>query len=153
MRSRFLLAFSLILLCAAVFTALALTPAEVALVFYSPPPAQSAQQNINVTQDDAAIEHTQALLAAMQPFATSSSLASISDALSQLGTGITLSDISYSTAEHSLTLSGQAQTPDEVNTLRQTLQADPVFSGVTVPVAALLGSQGGGFTITMKVTH
>jgi len=153
MRARFLLAFSLVVFCGAALCALALTPAEVSLLFYSSPPTQAAQQNINVPADTAAVAHTKALLVAMQPFATSSSLSDISEALSKLGTGVTVNDISYTAPNHSLSLGGEAQTPDDVNALRQALQADPTFSNVSVPVSALLGSQGGGFTITMNVTQ
>jgi type IV pilus assembly PilN-like protein len=153
MRARFLFAFSLVVFCGAVLCALALIPAEVSLLFYAPPPTQVAQHNIDIAADNAAVAHTNALLTAMQPFATSSSLDDISEALSKLGTGVSVNDISYNVIEHSLSLAGKAQTPDEVNALRQALQADPTFTNVSVPVSALLGSQGGGFTITMNVTQ
>lgn len=153
MRARFLFAFSLVLFCSAALSALALAPAEVSLVFYSSPPVQATQHPIDTAGDNTAISHTKALLAAMQPFATSSSLADISEALSKLGTGVTVNDISYSVTKGSLTLGGDAQTPDQVNALRQALGSDAAFSDVSVPVSALLGSQGGGFTITMNVTR
>ena len=153
MRSRFLLAFSLILLGGAALSALALAPAEVGLVFFSPPPAQASQSDINATQDNTAITHTKAVLASMKNIATSSSLDDVVAALSQEGPGIRITDVSYSPSIHSLTLSGTAQTPSDVNTFRENLQTDLRFSDVSVPVSALLGSQNGGFTITMKLTE
>ena len=152
LRARFLLAASLILFgCAAVF-ALALTPAEVAVAFFSPPSPEAVQGNINSAQDSAAIASTKALLVEVQPFATTTSLAGVADALSKRGTGVTVTDISYSPGR-SLTLAGSAQTPDEVNAFREALQGDPSFSDVSVPVSALIGSQGGSFTITMNLTQ
>lgn len=152
-RARFLLAFSLVFLGAAMIAALALAPAEVSLVFFSPPSAQSPQGNANPTEDSAAITQTKALLAAVQPFESTSSLEEISQALSSAGAGISINDISYTESSESLTIGGTAQTPDEVNALRQSLQQDSAFSNVSVPVSALLGSQNGDFTITMNVTN
>jgi hypothetical protein len=152
MRARFLFAFSLVLLCTAMLTALALAPAEVSLVFYASPSVQTTQGAIDTAGDNTAIAHTKALLTAMQPFAASSSLSDISEALSKLGAGVSVNDISYSVTKGTLTLGGDAQTPDQVNALRQALGSDAAFSDVSVPVSALLGSQGGGFTITMNVT-
>jgi len=152
-RARFLLAASLVLFCCAVIFALALTPAEVALVFFSPPSSQMAQAATSTAADGAALAHTKALLSAMQPFATSSSLTDISSALSEAGNGILIDDISYAPADNSLSLAGHAQTPDEVNALREALQGNPLFTNVSVPVSALLGSQDGSFTITMNLTN
>jgi ABC-type glycerol-3-phosphate transport system substrate-binding protein len=153
MRSRFLLAFSLILLCAAALCALALAPAEVGLAFFSPPPAQTSQGTIDATQDNAAVAHTKALLATTVTLISTSTLDDVVAALSQEGPGVKINDISYSVSGSSLTLTGTAQAPSDVNTFRQNLQTDLRFSDVSVPVSALLGSQSGGFTITMKLTE
>lgn len=151
MRARFLLALSFVILGAAALAALSLAPAEVSLVFFSPPPARAAQGGVNPAQDRSATAHTEALLSAMRPFEATSSLADVSEALSQLPSGVSVDTISYSIVGHSLTITGKAQTPDQVNALRQALQKDTAFGNVSVPVSALLGSQGGGFTITMNV--
>ncbi|HEV3244836.1 MAG TPA: PilN domain-containing protein [Candidatus Paceibacterota bacterium] len=152
-RARFLLTLALVLIGTAALSALALAPAEVALVYFSPPPAQTAQGDVNPAQDGAAIVHTKALLTAVQSLTATSSLTAISEALAQLAAGVSVNDISYTPARYALSIAGQAQTPDQVNALRQALQKDPLFNNVSVPVAALLGSQGGGFTITMNTAH
>ena len=153
MRSRFLFALSLVLFCGALLLALALAPAEVGLVFFSPPRVQAAQGNINATQDDAAVAHTKALLVAIRAFTATSSMDDVLAALSQEGPGIKITDIAYSISGDTLTLNGTAQDPSDVNTFRQNLQSDLRFSDVSVPVSALLGSQTGGFTITMKLAQ
>ena len=114
---------------------------------------QSAPQTADVTQDASIIKQTKGLMAAMQPFTASSSLDDLVAALSQVGVGITVNDISYSVSGHSITLAGHAQTPSDVNTFRQDLQSDLRFTNVSVPVSALLGSQAGDYTITMKVAQ
>ncbi len=152
-RARFLLAFSLVLLTSALLSALALVPAEVALAFFSPPATRTTPQTADVSQDAAIIKQTKGLVAVMQPFTATTSLDNLVAALSQVGVGITVSDISYSVSGHSLTLAGHAQTPSDVNTFRQNLQSDLRFTNVSVPVSALLGSQAGDYTITMKVAQ
>lgn len=149
-RARFLLAASIVLFCCAALFSLALAPAEVSLVFFPTAPAQGAQDATSSAADGAAIAQTKALLAALQPFSATTSLSDVSAALADRGQGITIDDIAYSISSHSLTLGGHAQTPDDLNAFREALQNDPDFSGVSVPVSALLGSGGGGFTITMN---
>lgn len=152
-RARLLLSASAALLCCGVLFSLALLPAESATIFFPSVPAQNSEQPQGSADDSSAISHTNALLAAVQTVSTSTSLLAISEALADRGSGITIDDIAYTVGSESLTLGGHAETPDEVNTFRETLQKDADFSDVSVPVSALLGSEGGGFTITMKVAH
>lgn len=153
LRARFLLGLSAVLLSCAALFALALVPAEASLVFFSPPQMQTSPGSGDTAQDNTAIAHTQALLTATQPFAATSSLDDVLAALSQQGPGIKIDDISYSITQKTLSISGQAQAPSDVNTFRENLETDLRFQNVSVPVSALLGSQGGSFTITMDVTQ
>jgi Tfp pilus assembly protein PilN len=151
-RARFLLVFSLVLLISAILFALALLPAEASLLsFASPDVQQNAQNNTTLAADSAALVHTKALLAQLAPMNATSSLDALAAALSQTGPGITIDDIEYSVSGQTISLAGHAQTPDEVNTFNEALQSDLRFGNVSVPVSALLGSQDGSFTITMKV--
>lgn len=153
LRSRFLLAFSLVLFCGAVLSALALAPAEVGLMFFSPPAMQSSQNGINAAQDSAAIAHTKALLAAVKASSATSSLDDVLAALSQQGAGVRISDIAYSVSGKTLTIEGTGADPSDVNTFRENLQSNLRFTNVSVPVSALLDSQNGDFTITMNIVQ
>ncbi|MDR3570782.1 MAG: hypothetical protein P4L81_01100 [Candidatus Pacebacteria bacterium] len=153
LRARFLLMFSIVLFCAAALSALALAPAEVGLLFSSTPTVDTTQSSIDAKQDAAAVAHTKALLALVSTFTATSSLDDILAALSQEGPGTKIDNIAYSISGSTLTLAGRSATPDEVNTFRQNLESDLRFTQVSVPVSALLGSQNGDFTITMKVTQ
>jgi Tfp pilus assembly protein PilN len=153
-RARLLLVFSLVLLAGALFFALALAPAEASLLsFTSPTVQQNTQTNATLAADSAALTRAKALLTQLAPMDATSSLDALAAALSRAGTGITVDDIQYSVSGRSISLAGHAQTPDEVNTFNEALQSDPRFTGVSVPVSALLGSENGSFTITMKIAQ
>jgi Tfp pilus assembly protein PilN len=151
-RARFLLAAALVILACALIFALALLPAEAALMSFSSPGAQkSSQTNSNIAADKTALAHTNALIAQLSTLSSTSSLDAVVAALSQAGPGISINDIQYSVTNQTLTLAGRAQTPDEVNAFREALQSDLRFTDVSVPVSALLGSEDGSFTITMNI--
>ena len=151
-RSRFLLAIGLVLLLGAIFFAFALIPAALSVAASSPnAPKDISQQSGNTKVDSAAIAHTKALLGALAPLSATSSLDAVLAALSQKAIGIHIDDISYSIPGGSIALAGHSDSPSDVNTYQEALQSDLRFSNVSVPVSALLGSQNGSFTITMKV--
>ena len=151
-RSRFLLIASLVILACALLFILALVPAFAAVASFAPATSHVvSQEGGDVAADSAAIAHTKALLAALSPLSATSSLDAILAALSQSGKGIQVDNISYSVSQRSLALAGHADTPGDVNTFQQALQSDLRFSDISVPVSALLGSQNGSFTITMKI--
>jgi Tfp pilus assembly protein PilN len=153
-RARFLLVTALALLCGALVFALALLPAEAALISFTPPGTEQGSTNAaSVATDTAALAHTKALLTQLSPLDATSSLDAVAAALSQAGLGITINDISYSVTSQSLSLAGKAQSPDDVNTFRQALESDLRFTNVSVPVSALLGSENGNFTITMDIAN
>lgn len=153
LRARFFLAFSLVVLGGAALSALALAPAEASILLFSPPSSQAAEGAGNPSEDTAAAGQTKSLLAAVQPFIATSSLDDVLAALSQQGPGIRINDISYSPVARTIAIAGTASAPSNINTFRQDLQSDLRFTNVSVPVAALLGSQNGDFTITMKVSQ
>jgi len=151
-RSRFLLATALVLFVSASFFIIALTPAALAIASFAPAASQDlSPQSGDAKADSAAVAHTKALLTSLQPVSATSSLDALLAALSQRGEGVHVDNISYSVTQQSIAIAGHADTPGDVNTFQQALQSDLRFSNVSVPVSALLGSQGGGFTITMKI--
>ena len=153
-RARFVLAGASILLACALIFSLALVPAEVAVVAFAPSArSSSSQESADLKADTTALAQTKSLLAALAPFTATSSLSSVLSALSDRSTGIAFTGISYSTVQKTVSLSGHADTPEDLNAFRQTLQSDPEFQNVSVPVSALVGSQSGSFTITMNAVH
>lgn len=153
-RARFVLAGATVLLACALIFSLALVPVEVAVISIAPPGQSSSQQErANVTADTAALAQTRSLLSALVPFMTTSSLAAVISALSDKSAGIEFSGILYSAGQNTLSLSGHADTPEDLNAFRQALESDQEFSNVSVPVSALVGSQSGSFTVTMNTTN
>ena len=150
-RARFLLVGSIIVFASASFVIAALVPSEIAVATYEVPSVASATtSNATISSDTAAIKHTQALLTILAPATTTPSLDPLSFALAARPAGVSIATISYSVTNHTISIDGHANTPAETDAYRAALQNVPAFTNVSVPVGALLGEQGGGFTITIK---
>lgn len=65
--------------------------------------------------------------------------------------GMAIEHISYSGGTTgTLSFSGSAKARDDINAFRAQLAADPRFAQVSVPIDALVGAQGEGFTMTVS---
>ena len=103
--------------------------------------------------DNNAIAHTTALLSVLAPIAEASSTPTetIRDALTLLPAGVHIDQIIYHTGTpSSLMLSGAADMNSEINAYQTALSADLPFVSVSVPVGALVGTDGGRFSITLS---
>ncbi len=104
------------------------------------------------TSDAGALAHTNALLAVLAPIAQTGSTptAIIADALALRPAGVRIDQIMYHAGSPStLMLTGAADTSGEINVYQTTLSADPHFTSVSIPVGALVGADGGRFSITL----
>ena len=94
----------------------------------------------------------QALLARAAPVisATSSPTEIIKAALALRPQGVTAGKINFVAGDSgSVTITGNSAGREGINLYREALSKEKYFRSVSVPVGALVGSEGGGFTITL----
>lgn len=149
-RARFIFSTALVLLLGAFIAMISLVPTYLAIRA-----AQSALPSENDISESARDDQLQsaralALVAALTPIvnATSSSpIETAQKALSLKPAGMSISSVRYSKGKIDLT--GVATNREAVTIFRDALQAEGSFSSVAVPVAAIVGTQEGRFTITL----
>lgn len=153
-RARFTIATSLAIIGVALIFSLALIPSYLAVQLASAP-VEPAVKDAHATPNDATtVSRAQALVSQISPVlsATSSATAVIKAAIKDRPAGVTLSHFAYTpgegTAPGELLISGEAAR-EKVAAYRDALSADPLFKGVTVPVGALVGNEGGHFSMTL----
>ena len=144
------------LLCAAV-AFLLLLPSYLALTIRSNESGSSSQMIASAQQqsDATALKHATALLNVLSPIvlASSTPTAVIGDVLSVRPAGVRITQIIYHAGSPaSLMLTGSADSSGEIGAYRDKLSADPRFLSVSVPVGALVGTDGGRFSITLSGT-
>jgi Tfp pilus assembly protein PilN len=153
--ARFLLLGSFIFATAAVIAILAILPAYVS-VRIARAAVDSAMQDstsAGMGTEQAAAVRTQTLITNLTPIAnaTSSPTDTLSVALSLRPAGISITTITYTGgSKSSILLTGTSERREAVTAFRDALQASGRFSNVAVPVAALVGTQEGRFTITLS---
>ncbi len=153
MRARFILAGAIVALVAAALSFLLLLPSYFVLAAKSPASSAVSITTGQEASDTAAIITTKALLSELAPIAAASTTATdaIAAALSLRPTGVSVDQITYvSGSPSSLMLVGTAATTLGISAYRDALVADPLFSSVSVPVGALVGTEGGRFSITLS---
>ncbi|OGG58574.1 hypothetical protein A2765_02515 [Candidatus Kaiserbacteria bacterium RIFCSPHIGHO2_01_FULL_56_24] len=107
----------------------------------------------SVSEDQSAAVRAQGLITALQPIANASSspTEALSLALAQKPAGLSITAITYTGgAKGTLALTGTADRREAVSAFRDGLEKTGRFSKVEVPVAAILGTQEGKFTITLS---
>lgn len=159
-RSRLVLTGALVFLCVAIVAGIALLPAFVALKVEEA--SQAKQRDSNASQFDsnpiskaerADILRSQALLARVASVvsATSSPTEILSAALALRPAVVTVDHISFSPGKGGvIKINGEAKGREEINQYRDALAKEGRFNGVSIPVGALVGSEGGDFTITLS---
>ncbi|HUO56263.1 MAG TPA: hypothetical protein VMU27_02425 [Candidatus Paceibacterota bacterium] len=151
-RARFMLLTSCIVLICAVIVFLMLLPSwfSIAHTPQSPDskPISAAQQALDKT----ALAQTTALLTTLSPIALASTTPSqaVSAALAVRPIGISIEQITYTAGNPStLILFGSAKTTSAISDYRTALASSTIFTSVQVPVGALVGAEGGQFTLTL----
>ena len=154
-RARFVLAASAMLLIVAGIAALSLVPSYAAIRSREGSVSASSMVSPTNASTSASMKQTQALVKKLFPLiaATSSPLGAIKAALSDRPTGIEVDHISLAGGTGStIIITGVASGRDAINAYRSVLGADPHFTKVSVPVGALIGAEGGQFSVTLSGT-
>lgn len=153
--ARFLLLGSGMFAAAAVIAIFAILPAYVSVRIARASVDSAVRESARAAgEEQAAAVRTQMLITNLTPIAnaTSSPTDVLSVALAQKPAGISITTISFvGGAKSNILLTGTAQRREAVTTFRDALQASGRFSNVAVPVAALVGTQEGRFTITLSL--
>ncbi len=148
---RFLSVASVMCILGAGVASVALLPAFITIRIAEAALQKSEAAITEATKSDQA-QQTRAtvLLKALMPIATASTSPAdaLQRALSPKPKGMSITSIRYKKGE--IVLMGVAANREAVGAYRDILKLDPGFSSVTVPVAALVGSQEGRFTITLS---
>ncbi len=149
LRARFITVTALVLLLGATLAALALSPAilSVRLAQANLP----SDETLSETARDDQAKHARAfaLVGALGPIAnsTSSPVGMFTAALAEKPASVHITSINYSRGR--LILSGDGGTRQAMNAYKEALETSGSFTTVEVPVAALVGTQEGRFTITL----
>lgn len=154
LRSRYVLLLALTLILSALIASLALTPSLI-FVQVAQESLRSAADEIraSVAEDQAIQVRTLALLDTLTPLvnATTSPSKFVAAALGVRPQGLSITSITYAGGPRgTLVLSGTSKNRQAVNAYRDALEADGHFASVAVPVAALVGTQEGRFTVTLS---
>lgn len=150
-RSRFVLVASLMLLGLAALAGVALIPSFVSVLSTENPAAlsEAAQAKQNSAYE---LDYTQSLMSELGPrlTATTSALTIAISALELKPAGLRVNRITYIPGEEEsrITFLGNASR-EQVSSYRDALLQSGAFTGVAVPVGALVGSNDGNFSIVM----
>ena len=151
-RAHHILAGSLLLLGSAFLSVLAFLPSYAALFVTRPQEvvgAGTVSQNQTDLND---VMRAQLLVSQLGPVLSATSTASraIRAALEARPKRVHVDHISYTKSPFNLMVVGAADGRDDINSFREAVVAEGKFSTVSIPVGALLGAQGGRFTMTLS---
>ena len=150
-RARFIIAFSILMCGLAVLCGLLMIPSYFALRIAAVPVSSEAVMRAeSAAEDTMAVARAQALVRILQPLlsATSSPAHIITSVLYERPKGVLVRHVTYTGGQGQLLISGSAAR-DAINVYRDTLLKHPSFTSVSIPVAALVGNEGGNFSITL----
>ena len=154
-RARFMVALSILIFALAVILGLSLIPSYLALSLATSPTRDVPETARAQPADAAAIARAQALIGQFSPSLTSTSspTALLRKAIEARPAGLTLNHLSYQAGQQSATgeiiLVGHAPR-EKIAAYRNALTSAKTFSSVSLPVAALVGSDNGRFSITLR---
>ena len=160
-RGRCVLVGGLVFLGAAVCSGVALLPAHVALYVEAVSTAkQSAAQsgvlpgaNTQAQSERADVKRAQTLLDGVTPVvsSTSSPTEIISAALALRPSGVRVDHITFVLGDkNTMRIDGTSDGRESINQFREMLAKSGRFKNTSVPVGALVGAEGGKFTITLS---
>lgn len=149
LRSRFVVTAAIVLMVGALIASAALVPAIISVLSAMSGLPSDAELSETARDDQTKHARALALVTALNPvvLATTTPSASVTAALSVRPKGVSVTSVSYSKGK--ILISGSSSNRQAVNDYREALEADPRFTSVTVPVAALVGTQEGRFTMTL----
>ncbi len=148
-RARFLIVISLMLIGLAVLALVALVPSFVALETNTLSDEEITARSTTAAESLKSMQNSQQLLTAIAPIiaATTSPTTAIQKAISLKPKGATIQRIRYAGSNKSIQLAGSGNR-EALTAYRTALENDGMFTTVSVPVAALVGSSG-QFSITL----
>lgn len=148
-RVRVVVAGSLTLILGAFVASLSLLPTFISVRIAHNSLANERDSLSSAATDDQSTQaRALALLTALQgAFATSSPTGLLVHAIGLKPQGVTISSISYSQGQ--FLLGGNTARREAMSEYRTALERSHAFQSVAVPVSALVGTQGGHFTITL----
>lgn len=153
-KERYVFVGSVMLLVCALVANAALIPALIAIRVDRATLVTSVEQvRAEVANDQAVQVYTQGLLDSLNPIfaATTTPSTLLTVALQLQPPGISITSASYTGgAGSALVLSGTSQNRQALNAFRDALEKEGRYSSVVIPVAALVGTQDGRFTITLS---
>lgn len=159
-KNRLLLVGSLVFFGIAILSALALLPSHVALQVENKDLSQQGiggSGTVPEANKEAAersgIVRAQALIDRIAPIVSGTSTPSeaISAALALRPPGVLVDHISYvSGADETIMIYGISTERESIHKYRETLSNSGHFKNTSVPVGALVGTEGGKFTITLS---
>lgn len=149
MRARFVIVLGFTLSAAALVAILALLPAFIVTSIARA--GLAAPASVEAPEEQAEAARALALIQTLTPFATTTTPSTtLLEALEVRPSGVRVTSVRYSAgAPASLILSGTSARREGVNEYRDALLVDNRFGTVSVPVAALVGTQEGRFSITL----
>ena len=151
-RTRFMLAFSIVALFCALIACISLTPAF-AVIILSGIDVSGGESATSTSAYSTRIEESKALIANLRPImlATTTPSEIMSAILSLKPSELAIHRIEYATGkEGQVAVVGTAENPQIIEAYRSLLSKEARFKSVSVPVDALVGVNTGRFTITVK---
>lgn len=150
MYARLIIVVGLTLAGMALIAILALLPAYIATSVARA--GVSSVESASASEEQVEAARALALIQTLRQFATTTDASSVLlDALARAPEGVAITAIRYNGGDSaSFVLSGTSARREGVNRYRDILLADQRFGSVTVPVAALVGTQEGRFSITLS---
>ncbi len=155
MHTRFMIVTALVLLACAGISFLVLLPSYFVISndAVSPLSAPAANLTAESASSTATLARAKSLLGTLAPLiaATTSPTEAIASALALRPAGVSVDEITYiAGATSSLMIVGSAASNGDISAYRLALGTDPLFTSVMVPVGALIGTDGGRFSITLS---
>ncbi len=150
-RARFIIAFSVFMLGFALLGVILFIPSYFVLrIAAVPADGAVSTHSESASEDIMAVARAQALVRTLQTLVstTSSPSHSIASVLSNRPKGVLIERITYLADEGQFLLSGSASR-EALNAYHNVLLRNPAFTSVSIPVAALVGNEGGNFSITL----
>ncbi len=148
-RARFLIVLSLVLIVLAVLAFVALLPSFVALESNTLSAAELDKQGVSAADSLKSMQKSQLLLTTVSPliYSTSTPTAAMTKIIELRPKGATIQKIRYSGSSRTIQVAGSANR-EALTAYRTALESDGMFTTVSVPVGALVGSSG-QFSITL----
>ncbi len=151
-RSRAVLIGSLALFVTAALTFLALLPSYVVLAGADSAPEAALPKAEGSQTDTQGVLRAQSLLTTVFPIvtATTSPTDMVREVLASRPKGVRIERISYlPSGKGTVVLTGTGSTREAINAYRSALSENERFGDISVPLGALVGVEGGKFTITI----